>query len=304
LNLLGTQFGGLIQAISTIGKLIPIILIAVFGIFQGKEAIFNAASGSSHATVSMGAAVLATLWAYDGWMNVGYMAGEMKNPSKTLPRAIISGIVIVIIAYLSVNIAMFHVLPAEQVVKLGPNAAATAATSLFGGIGGKILAIGILISIFGCLNGKILTFPRITLAMAERGFLPGAKTLSSIHPKFKTPVAATILELIIAVAMMIFGNPDRLTDIAVFSVFLCYGLAFFAVFILRKRDIGDKSLYKVPLYPITPIIAIIGTIYIIVSTLMNAPMDAVISIGIAIIGLPVYWKLKGKMKDEEEVKAS
>jgi len=305
LNLLGTKFGGLIQTLSTIGKLIPIILIAVFGIFKGNVSVFNAASGSSQASLSMGAAVLATLWAYDGWMNVGFMAGEMKNPAKTLPRAIITGIVVVMIAYLSVNIAMFHVLPAKEIVKLGPNSAATAATSLFGAIGGKILSIGILISIFGCLNGKILTFPRITFAMAERGFLPGAKTLSGIHPKFKTPVAATVLELVIAIGMMIFGNPDRLSDLAIFAVFLFYGLAFYAVFLLRKRDKDEKSsLYKVPLYPITPIIAIIGTLYIVVSTTINAPIDAVISIGIAILGLPVYWKLKSKIKDEEEVKAS
>jgi basic amino acid/polyamine antiporter, APA family len=304
LNLLGTTFGGFIQTVSTVGKLIPIILIAVFGIFQGDVSVFNAESGSSHASISMGAAVLATLWAYDGWMNVGFMAGEMKNPSKTLPRAIISGILIVMVAYLSVNIAMLHVLPASKIVELGPNAASAAASSLFGDIGGKILAIGILVSIFGCLNGKILTFPRITFAMAERGFLPGAKVLSSIHPKFKTPVASTILQIFIALVMMILWNPDRLSDMAIFAVFLFYGLAFGAVFILRKKDGNVGNLYKVPLYPITPIVAILGTIYIIVSTIMHAPLDAVISIVITLIGLPVYWKLKGNMKSEEKYKAS
>lgn len=304
LNLLGTTFGGIIQTLSTIGKLIPIILISVFGIFQGDVSIFNAESGSTQASISMGAAVLATLWAYDGWMNVGFMAGEMKNPSKTLPRAIISGILIVITAYLSVNIAMLHLLPASKIVELGPNAASAAASSLFGDIGGKILAIGILVSIFGCLNGKILTFPRITYAMAERGFLPGSKILSSIHPKFKTPVASTILQIFIALVMMILWNPDRLSDMAIFAVFLFYGLAFSAVFILRKKEGISGTLYKVPLYPITPIVAILGTIYIIGSTIMHAPIDAVFSIGIALIGLPVYWKLKGKMKSEETYKAS
>jgi len=304
LNLLGTHFGGFIQTISTVGKLVPIILIAVFGIFQGDVSVFNADSGSSTQTISMGAAVLATLWAYDGWMNVGFMAGEMKNPSKTLPRAIISGILIVIIAYLSVNIAMLHLLPAKEIVELGPNAATAAATSLFGNFGGKLLAIGILVSIFGCLNGKILTFPRITYAMAERKMIPGAKFLSSIHPKFNTPVGSTIIQIIIALAMMIFWNPDRLSDMAIFAVFLFYGLAFSAIFILRKKDNNDKSLYKVPLYPLTPIVAIVGTLYIIVSTLINSPVDALISIGIAIIGLPVYLKLKSNDKNEQKSKAS
>lgn len=304
LNILGTQFGGFIQTISTAGKLVPIILIAVFGILQGDVSVFNAKSGSSTQALSMGAAVLATLWAYDGWMNVGFMAGEMKNPSKTLPRAIISGIVIVILAYLSVNIAMLHVLSASKIVELGPNAATAAASSLFGDIGGKILAIGILVSIFGCLNGKILTFPRITFAMAERNFLPGSNVLSSIHPKFNTPVGSTVFQIILALAMMVFWNPDRLSDMAIFAVFLFYGLAFNAIFILRKKDKGGKKLYKVPLYPFTPIVAILGTLYIIVSTIIHAPIDALVSIGIAIIGLPVYWKLKSNIKSDETYKAS
>jgi APA family basic amino acid/polyamine antiporter len=294
MNLLGTQYGGFIQNISTIGKLIPIILIAVFGIFQGDVPILNMDSGVTR-TFSMGAAVLATLFAYDGWMNVGFMAGEMKNPNKTLPRAIISGIVIVIIAYLTVNIAMFHVLPASKIVELGPNAASTAATILFGKMGGNLLSIGILVSIFGCLNGKILTFPRIPFAMAKDGFLPGAKALSSIHPKYKTPVGATLSQLVISVLMMLLANPERLSDIAIFTVFTFYALSFVAVFLLRKRGVrNNENLYKVPLYPFTPIVAILGAIYIIGSTLINTPKDAFLSIFIAVIGIPVYRILKAR----------
>lgn len=287
MNILGTQFGGFIQSISTIGKLIPIILIAVFGIFQGDVPIFHMESGQQQ-TLGMGAAVLATLWAYDGWMNVGFIAGEMKNPSKTLPRSIISGILIVIAAYLSVNIALLHVLPASKIVELGPNAASTAASILFGKVGGNLITIGIMISIFGCLNGKVLTFPRIPFAMANNGLLPGAKAISTIHRKYQTPVGATLVQLSISIVMMLLGNPDRLSDIAIFAVFMFYGLAFFAVFLLRKRDKDSKNLYKVPLFPITPIVAIIGAIYIVGSTLINSPYDALLSICIALIGIPVY----------------
>jgi basic amino acid/polyamine antiporter, APA family len=303
LNILGTQFGGFIQGISTIGKLIPIVLIACFGIFHGEFPVLNMDSGITH-EFSMGAAVLATLWAYDGWMNVGFMAGEMKNPAKTLPRAIITGILVVIISYLAVNIAMLHVLPASQIVDLGPNAAEAAATNLFGGIGGKLLTIGILISIFGCLNGKVLTFPRIPFAMAESGLLPGSKSISWIHPKFKTPVGATILQILIALIMMTLGDPDRLSDIAIFSVFSFYGFAFYAVFLLRKKSTTSNQLYKVPLYPVTPIIAILGTIFIVGSALLNSPLDALISLFITLIGLPIYWKAKSKNQDHALSEAS
>lgn len=303
MNILGTQYGGFIQTVSTIGKLIPIALIASFGIFQGDVQILNMDSGDAR-SFSMGAAVLATLWAYDGWMNVGYMAGEMKNPSKTLPRAIITGITIVIVSYLTVNIAMLHVLPASKIVELGPNAASTAATILFGKMGGNLLTIGILISIFGCLNGKVLTFPRITFAMAENGLLPASKIFAKIHPKYQTPMMATLLQLGIAILMMLLGSADRLSDIAIFAVFSFYGLAFIAVFILRKRNTEKTSLYRVPFYPITPIVAILGAIYILGSTLMNTPKDAILSIIIALIGLPVYTILNSKNKQKTLAKAS
>ncbi|RAK15459.1 serine/threonine exchange transporter (LAT family) [Anoxybacillus vitaminiphilus] len=292
-NLLGTQYGGFVQSLSTFGKLVPIALIAVFGIWQGDVPVFGMESESSQ-TISMGAAVLATLWAYDGWMNVGFVAGEMKNPAKTLPKAIITGIIIVMIAYLSVNIAMLHTLPANKIVELGPNAAKEAATLLFGEMGGKLIAIGILISIFGALNGKILTFPRIPFAMAEDKLLPGAKWLSRIHPKFKTPVQATVLQLVIAIIMMLAGNPDRLSDIAIFTVFLFYGLAFYAVFLLRKNGTDNNHLYKVPLYPVTPMIAILGAIYIVGSTLIYNPVDSLFSIFLSLSGLPVYKMIKSQ----------
>lgn len=129
MNLLGTKYGGMIQALSTVGKLIPIIFIAVFGIAQGEMPVFNIDSESSM-KISMAGAILATLWAYDGWMNVGFMAGEMKNPQKNLPRAIITGILVVMVAYLAVNLAMLHVLGAEGIIANGTNAANVAATLL------------------------------------------------------------------------------------------------------------------------------------------------------------------------------
>ncbi|AOH56884.1 serine/threonine protein kinase [Peribacillus muralis] len=290
MNLLGTKYGGIIQTLSTVGKLIPILFIAVFGIAQGDMPVFNVTSESSM-KISMAGAILATLWAYDGWMNVGFMAGEMKNPQKTLPRAIITGILVVMVAYLAVNLAMLHILGAEGVVAHGTNAANVAATMLFGELGGKLIAIGILISIFGCLNGKLLTFPRITLAMAHDKMMPGHKQIGKISPKFKTPINATILQVIIAIIMMVVTNPDKLTNMAIFSVFCFYGLAFFAVFILRKRD-PDAKTYKVPLYPIIPIVAIAGAVYIVVSTLLDTPLDALYSLIILVIGMPVYWLLK------------
>lgn len=287
-NTLGSQVGGIVQSVLTAAKLLPIFLIIVFGVFKGNVPIFGMDSDSSQA-INFGAAVLATLWAYDGWMNVGFVAGEMKNPAKTLPKAIITGILIVMFAYVAVNVALLHVLRADDIVALGPNAASEAATILFGSFGGKLIAIGILISIFGCLNGKVLTFPRMPLAMAIDGLFPLARYFSRIHPKWRTPVLATFMQITIATIMMLLGNADRLTDIAIFSVFLFYGFAFYAVFLLRKSLPSDEQLYRVPFYPFTPIVAIVGTAYIIISTVLHAPLDTFLSIVVTISGIPVYY---------------
>ncbi|MBE2914010.1 MULTISPECIES: APC family permease [Anoxybacillus] len=287
-NTLGSQVGGIVQSVLTAAKLLPIFLIIVFGVFKGNVPIFGMDSDSSQA-INFGAAVLATLWAYDGWMNVGFVAGEMKNPAKTLPKAIITGILIVMFAYVAVNVALLHVLRADDIVALGPNAASEAATILFGSFGGKLIAIGILISIFGCLNGKVLTFPRMPLAMAIDGLFPLARYFSRIHPKWRTPVLATFMQITIAIIMMLLGNADRLTDIAIFSVFLFYGFAFYAVFLLRKSLPSNEQLYRVPFYPFTPIVAIVGTAYIIISTVLHAPLDTFLSIVVTISGIPVYY---------------
>jgi len=289
-NILGTRYAGFIQTAATVGKLIPIALIAIFGIWKGNGQILDMGSGVS-TTTSMGAAILATLWAYDGWMMVGNVAGEMKNPAKTLPRAIIGGLSIVMLAYLSVNIALLHLLPAAKIVALGENAAGTAATVLFGDIGGKLISVGILVSIFGCLNGKILSFPRVPFAMAERSQLPASNLLTRVPEKLGTPVYAILSQVVIAVVLMLFINVDRLSEIAIFSVYIFYIQAFFAVFILRKKNAQRPRTYSVPLYPIIPLVAIVGAGYIVVSTIINNPTDTLAAIGLTLAGLPLHWLL-------------
>ncbi|MGD8191184.1 APC family permease [Brevibacillus ginsengisoli] len=298
INGLGTKYGGYIQTAATIGKLIPIALIIVFGIWMGNSQVLHMPSGLPATHISMGAAILATLWAYDGWMLVGFVAGEMKDPGKILPRAIIGGLSIVTAAYLLVNIALMHILPADQIAALKENAASTAATMIFGDVGGKLIGIGILVSIFGCLNGKILSFPRVPYAMAERGQLPASGLLSQVHPRFNTPVASIILQVIIATILMVMSNPDHLSDIAIFSVYLFNIQAFAAVFILRKRNKGAKRVFSVPLYPIIPVVAIIGAAYIIVSAIMDNPADMLSAIAITVIGLPVYWLINRRKQQQ------
>jgi APA family basic amino acid/polyamine antiporter len=292
-NILGTKYGGIVQTVTTVGKLAPIAFIVIFGFWKGHSQIFDVIIPETGES-SIGMAILATLFAYDGWIMLASMGGEMKNPAKLLPKAITIGILVVTVAYVSINLALLKILPAAQIVELGPNATATAAALLFGDMGGKLISIGIIVSIFGCLNGKILTFPRIPFAMAERGKLPGAGIFSKIHPKFQTPANAIYMQLALAMVMMLISNPDKLSEISVFTIYLFYVMAFFAVFILRKRNKGIKREYSVPLYPFVPMLAIAGSVFVIISTLINEPISCLLSILAVLSGLPVYWYLKRK----------
>lgn len=286
-NSLGTRYGGFVQMASTVAKFVPIVLIAVLGLIKGDTTIWGAESGIAQ-QMGMGAAILATLWAYDGWMLVGNVAGEMKNPGKHLPIAIVGGLSIVMAAYVLVNLAMLHVLPASQIALLGENAANTVAQQVMGGLGSKVISIGILISIFGCLNGKILAFPRVTFAMAERGQLPFSRFFAKVHPTLGTPVGATLLQVAIAIVMMAVTNPDYLSEMAIFAIYIFYILAFIAVFILRRRSPGTKRVYSVPLYPVIPLVAIGGSLFVVGSTLFNQFYDCLWAILITLLGLPLY----------------
>jgi len=290
-NCLGTKYGGFIQTVATIGKLIPIALIVIFGLWKGNGQILGMTSGVSP-SIGMGAAILATLWAYDGWIGVSFVAGEMKNPGRQLPKAIILGLGIVIVAYITINMAIMHVLPAAEIVTLDKMVASTTAGLLFGEMGGKLINIGILVSIFGALNGYILTNGRVPYAMALEGQLPASSILAKVPSSVGTPVNAMLLEAILATILMVFWDPDSLTDIAMFIMWAFYVSAFIAVFILRKRYPKAKRSYSVPGYPIVPMIAILGAFYIIVSMFMDKPMDAMLAVGITIIGLPIYWLSK------------
>lgn len=295
INALGSKYGGALQTVVTACKLIPIVLIAGFGLIKGNGQVLNMTSGLTE-TAGMGAAVLATLWAYDGWVAASFVSGEMKNPGKQLPRAIVLGLSIVMAAYVAVNLAILHVLPASEIVSLGQQAAGTAAGFLFGDMGGRLLSIGIIISIFGTLNGYVMAMPRIPYAMAVQGQLPAAATLAKAHPKFGTPVNAIILEVILAILLMTLGDPDRLTDIAMFVIWIFYMSGFVGVIVLRKRTQTAVRSYSVPLYPLVPAVAILGSLYILASTLIANPTDSFYSLLVVATGLPVFLYVSKKQK--------
>ncbi|MFZ5627008.1 MAG: APC family permease [Bacillota bacterium] len=288
INTTGTKQGGRVQTIFTIGKLIPILTIIGFGLWQGQEQLGLFTGTATRITISgLGAAILATLWAYDGWLNVSYVAGEMKNPKRDLPIAISSGLLLVMVVYLTINYAIFKVVPLTR-LEQSATPATDAAQMLFGTFGASIVGIGILVSIFGALNGYLLTSARVPFAMGQKGQLPGSDWIGKVHLTFGTPVNAIFLQVIIACFFILTGSFDRLTDLAMFSVWIFFVLGLAGIFLLRRKEIGQDQ-YRVPLYPFVPLVAMIGGTYILLNNLVTNPLDSLFSLGITALGLPVYW---------------
>lgn len=295
MNILSTKYGGIIQVAATIGKLIPIVAIIVAGLASHAMPGF-AGMGSSLGGVKsagFGAAILGTLWAYDGWIGVTNMAEELKNPSKTLPRVITIGVTLCIVVYALFNLAVFNVLPLKDIA-VSATPAADAAVAIFGKGGAAFITAGIMISVFGALNGYLMTAARVPQVMGEQCQLPMGRTLGKIHPKFHTPANALIMQSVLAAVYIFSGTFNTLTDLLVFVLWIFFTMGVVGVFILRKKKMSVEGAYKVPLYPITPIVGIIGGAYIFISTIISSPVRSLIGIAITLVGLPVFYWLNRK----------
>lgn len=299
INFLGSKVGGAFQSITLVCKLIPLFVIVIFGLFRSGGVDFQLfpieAGKDLSLFAALGAGLLATMFAYDGWIHVGNIAGELKKPAKDLPKAISMGIIGIMIVYLLVN-AVFLKTASIAGITGNNNAASEVATMIFGGFGGKLVTIGILISVYGTINGYTLTGMRLPYVMAQENRLPFSKYLGKLTDRTKIPLAAGTLELAIAIGMMMVGGFDMLTDMLVFVIWIFYTLVFIGVFILRKTEPSLERPYKVPLYPIIPLIAILGGGFIVISTLLTQTTLALSGIAMTLAGLPIYLYLKNKYK--------
>jgi len=298
INVLSTRLGGKVQVISTIGKLVPIFFIVIFGLINGTAHDFAAPamSKASSGATGFGAAILGTLWAYDGWINVGNMAGELKNPKKDLPKSIIMGLIGIIIVYILINVTIINVMPVADVIT-STKPASDAAVILFGDLGAALIAAGIMISIFGALNGYLMTGVRVPFAMAQDNLFLFPKFFGRINEKFETPINAFGFEVIIASLYVLSGSFDTLTNLVVFVMWIFFVMCVMGIFILRRKNKKLEKSYKVPFYPVVPLIGIIGGIYILVSTFITDSSNALYGIVITLAGLPIYFYIKKKEKN-------
>ena len=303
LNTFGSKTSGAIQTVSTVCKLIPLGLIIVFGFIKGSgdNPIMNPLVAEGIRPMGIiGQLLVAILFAYDGWINVGALAGEMKNPGKDLPKAIIGGLSIVMAINVVINLAYLWVLPASELAQYA-SPASIVAEKIFGPVGGKLINVGILVSVFGCLNGYLLTGPRIPYTLANQKLLPA--TFGKLN-KNGVPANATLFMAVLSAIYALSGQFNLLSDLSMFAIWAFYTLTFIGVIKLRKTQPDLKRPYKVPFYPVIPIISICSGLFVVIDQLFLAGMkSSMISLGgviITLIGLPVYAVMTKKNSELQE----
>lgn len=290
LNGYGLKLGATTQNVSTLLKLALMAVIILLCFTLGEEGArdfdrgWPEARGLSLAS-RLGTAMVAALWAYDGWISITTVGGEVKQPEKFLPRSITLSVVVVIAIYVAANAAYSLVLPMATMAR-SERVAADAISSVIGPWGGGLVSLAIIISCFAAVNGMILTGARVYYAMAEEGLF--FRHVASVHPVYKTPVAALLLQGGWASLLTLTGTYDQLFTYVVVDSWLFYALGGAAVLVLRRRQPERARPYRTWGYPYLPVIFVGLSSALLLSTLWFNPRDSLIGIGIALLGVPGY----------------
>lgn len=236
-----------------------------------------------------GVAMVAVLWAYDGWIETTYVGGEIRNPGRNLPRSIILSTVIVILLYVLASMAYAYVLSPARMAG-SALVASDAARVTLGAAGAGFVAAAIVVSTLGANNGIILTAARIPYAIARAGLFFRAQ--GRVHPRFATPVVALVTQGIIASVLALLGTYDQLFTFVVFAQFVFYALSAGAVIRLRRLAPALPRPYRTWGYPVTPLVFIAFAVWLVANTILETPVESAIGAGLILLGLPGYWYWK------------
>jgi amino acid transporter len=297
LNILGVRFGAFVQNVTTIAKyggLLFIILLAfALGLPRtGGQYYAPAAPPGSFALSAFGLALVSVLWAYDGWADLSFIAGEVKDPRRNLPRALIGGTLAVLGIYLLANLAYLAVLPMGD-IRHSPLVAADVARRVMGAPGVVFVAVTVMLSTFGGLNGSIMVNPRIFFAMADDGLF--FRPVAAVHPRFQTPYVAIALAALLGIVFVLLRTFEQLADTFVTAIVPFYALAVAAVFTLRRRPDYDPP-FRVPGYPVVPAIFILATIFLLANAIIDpsSRWGTLGVLGAILVGIPVYYVTVGR----------
>ena len=301
------QYGGRVQRILTALKAAAIVLLIGGVFFSGKGDVSNIIQNTS--TMPTGwmmisayiAALAGAFWAYDGWNNISFVAGEIKEPQKNIPQSLFIGLSFCIVVYVLMNLALVYLMPIQQIAA-SSFIASDAANIAWGSIGGVLITLMVMLFVLGTTNANILATSRVTFAMADNSKL--FAWAGKVQPRYKTPGNALWLNAVWTICLIISGSFDMLTDILIFVSWFFYGMSALGIFLLRKKMKEVQRVYKVWGYPFVPAVFVIFTAFFLVITLVNdinhyqngqtQVIHSVLGILITLVGLPIYYLSRKK----------
>ena len=297
INCAGVMMGGRVQALLTAGKVAAILGVAagvfLFGSTRGADNLAAPAGSSSGGLAGFGAAMFSALWAYSGWQFLPMAASEVREPQRNLPRAIVGGTLLVLALYLTINFAYLYALPFWQVASANSNAypeapsvAARAVQTFLGGRAAPVAALIFLISTIGSLNGVILSAARVPYAAARDGLL--FAPFGRLSAASRVPRTSLVLLAVWGALLAASGSFDQLTNMAVMSYALFWIPVSLAVIVLRRKLPAAPRPYRVPGYPLVPLLFALVMAGIVVSALRSAPKEAIATIVLILLALPLY----------------
>jgi len=303
-NVRGTRKSAAVQNWTTAAKVGALLVLSVMLIARGGGAPVLGETPPVAPTASLaaglGAAMIGVLWAYEGWQYVTFSAGETRDPQRTFPRAISLATLALVALYLLTNVG--------YLAALGPAAAAgsehvaaDAIATVFGPIAGKIVGALILVSIFSALNGLTLTVPRMYFAMArDRVFF---QRLAVVHPRFGTPAFAIVSIAVWSALLAASGTFEQLLTYAVFTGWIFYALGALSIFAYRRRQPNAERPFRVPGYPVTPLLFVLAAALLVLNTVATQPGRATIGLGVVALGVPAFfaWRTRGRRQQSQVV---
>jgi len=294
-NILGIRPGSLVQNVFTTLKILALLALIAIGLFWFKAPDLSLGplfpGGVDLKILSaMGLALMPALFSYGGWQNLNFVAGEVKNPARTLPLAIISGVSLVVAVYVLSNVVYVRALPLPGIAS-STRLASDALQAMVGPGGAKFISLAIIVSTFGITNVFILTGARVVQVMAGRGaFFPGA---ANVHPRFGTPVAAIVLQSAWASVLLLSNTYGQLLQYVTFGDWIFFGLTALALIVLRRKLPDAPRPYRVWGYPVVPLVFLIISAAVVANVFIASPGKSLIGSAIILAGLPLYrflWK--------------
>ena len=289
INYVGVRTGNMVNVVMTAAKVGGLAALPVMALIAARvEPSFTPVvpPGVARPAAAFGVAMIAVLWTYESWYFVTYAAGEIKDPQRNVPRALIYGVLALMTVYLSVNVAYFYALTIDE-MKGVSRIAEKAATTLSGPSGATFVALTVVLSTFGCNTAAILAGSRLLYAMAADGvFLPAARR---VHPKYRTPHVAILGLTVWSTVLALSGTYEQLFTYVMFTSILFSIAGGIALFVLRRKKPAHPRPYRTWGYPIVPIVFITGSVAFVANTLMERPAESLAGLGLLALGLPAYW---------------